>query len=96
MLCWIWEGWEVWLVDMVGLCKKFKVQECLEKMLIGEIVCLLKYVDVVVLVMELEDFFEKQDLQIVDFVLCEGWVVVFVIFKWDMIKNYGMVMKELE
>lgn len=95
-LRWTWEGREVRLVDTAGLRRKSKVQERLEKMSTGETVRSLKYADVVALIMEPEDSFEKQDLQIADLALREGRAVVFVISKWDTIKNHGMAMKELE
>jgi len=95
-LGWEWEGREVRLVDTAGLRKKSKVQERLERMSTGETVRSLKYADVIALVMEPEDAFEKQDLQIADLALREGRAVVFVVSKWDTITNHGMAMKELE
>ncbi len=95
-LKWTWEGREIRLVDTAGLRKKAKVQEKLEKMSTGETVRSLKYADVVALVMDPEDAFEKQDLQIADLVVREGRAVVFVVSKWDTIENFGMAMKELE
>ena len=95
-LAWEWEGREVRLVDTAGLRRKSKVQERLERMSTGETVRSLKYADVVALVMDPEDAFEKQDLQIADLALREGRAVVFVVSKWDTIKNHGMAMKELE
>lgn len=95
-LAWEWEGREVRLVDTAGLRRKSKVQERLEKMSTGETVRSLKYADVVALVMDPEDAFEKQDLQIADLAIREGRAVVFVVSKWDTITNHGMAMKELE
>ncbi|MEO0549803.1 MAG: ribosome biogenesis GTPase Der [Pseudomonadota bacterium] len=95
-LSWTWEGREVRLVDTAGLRRKSKVQERLEKMSTGETVRSLKYADVVALIMEPEEAFEKQDLQIADLAIREGRAVVFVVSKWDKIKNHGMAMKELE
>ena len=95
-LSWAWEGREVRLVDTAGLRRKSKVQERLEKMSTGETVRSLKYADVIALVMDPEDAFEKQDLQIADLAMREGRGVVFVVSKWDTIENHGMAMKELE
>jgi GTP-binding protein len=95
-LRWTWEGREVRLVDTAGLRRKSKVQERLERMSTGETVRSLKYADVVALIMDPEDSFEKQDLQIADLAIREGRAIVFVISKWDTIKNHGMAMKELE
>ena len=95
-LSWQWEGREVRLVDTAGLRRKSKVHDRLEKMSTGETVRSLKYADVIALVMDPEDAFEKQDLQIADLAMREGRAVVFVVSKWDTIKNHGMAMKELE
>ncbi len=95
-LSWTWEGREIRLVDTAGLRRKSKVQDRLEKMSTGETVRSLKYADVVALVMDPEDAFEKQDLQIADLAIREGRAVVFVVSKWDKIENHGMAMKELE
>lgn len=95
-LSWTWEGRDIRLVDTAGLRRKSKVQERLEKMSTGETVRSLKYADVIALVMDPEDAFEKQDLQIADLAIREGRAVVFVVSKWDKIDNHGMAMKELE
>ena len=95
-LAWEWEGREVRLVDTAGLRRKSKVQERLERMSTGETVRSLKYADIVALVMDPENAFDKQDLQIADLALREGRGVVFVVSKWDTVDNHGMAMKELE
>ena len=95
-LKWQWENREVRLVDTAGLRRKAKVHERLEKMSTGETVRSLKYAEVVALVMDPDDAFEKQDLQIADLVLREGRALVFVVSKWDRVTNHGMAMKELE
>lgn len=95
-LKWNWEGREVRLVDTAGLRRKSKVQERLEKMSTGETVRSLRYAEVVALVMDPDDAFEKQDLQIADLVLREGRALVFVVSKWDRVTNHAMAMKELE
>lgn len=95
-LSWEWEGREIRLVDTAGLRRKSKVQERLERMSTGETVRSLKYADVIALVMDPEDAFDKQDLQIADLALREGRAVVFVVSKWDKVENFGMAMKELE
>ncbi len=95
-LSWRWQGRDIRLVDTAGLRRRAKVQERLEKMSTGETVRSLKYADVVALIMDPEDAFEKQDLQIADLALREGRAVVFVISKWDTVTNHGMAMKEVE
>lgn len=95
-VAWEYEGREMRLVDTAGLRKKAKVQERLERMSTGETIHSIKYADVVAIVMDSRDAFEKQDLQIADLVLREGRGVVFVCTKWDLVTNGGELRKELE
>ncbi len=95
-VAWEYEGREMRLVDTAGLRKKAKVQERLEKMSTGETIHSIKYADVVAIVMDSRDAFEKQDLQIADLVIREGRGVVFVCTKWDLVENGGELRRELE
>ncbi len=95
-IAWSYEGREVRLVDTAGLRKKAKVQEKLERLSTGETIHSIKYADVVALVMDSREAFEKQDLQIADFILREGRSIVFVCTKWDLVENPGERRRELE
>ncbi len=92
---WVWEGREIRLVDTAGLRKRAKVQERLEKMSTGETVRSLKYADIIALVMDPDDAFEKQDLQIADLAIREGRGLVLVISKWDLVSNPDERAREL-
>lgn len=92
---WMYEGRKVKLVDTAGLRRKSKVQEKLERMSTGETVRSLKYADIIALVMDPDDAFEKQDLQIADLAIREGRGLVFVISKWDTVENHAQKMREL-
>ena len=92
---WTWEGREIRLVDTAGLRKRAKVQERLEKMSTGETVRSLKYADIIALVMDPDDAFEKQDLQIADLAIREGRGLVLVISKWDLVENPDERAREL-
>jgi GTPase len=91
---WEWEGRRIKLVDTAGLRRKSRVSEKLEKMSTGETIRALKYADIVALVMDSHEAFEKQDLQIADLVLREGRGLVFVISKWDMVESPDEAAKE--
>ena len=92
---WMYEGRKVKLVDTAGLRRKSRVQEKLERMSTGETVRSLKYADVIALVMDANEAFEKQDLQIADLAIREGRGLVFVISKWDTVDNHAQKMREL-
>ncbi len=95
-IAWEYEGREMRLVDTAGLRKKAKVHERLEKMSTGETIHSIKYADVIALVMDSREAFEKQDLQIADLVLREGRGLVFVCTKWDLVENGAERRRELE
>ena len=89
MVDWEWGGQAFRLVDTAGLRKRAKVVKTLEKMSTGESIRSLKFADIVVLVMDSREAFEKQDLQLTDLVLKEGRAIVFAISKWDLVSNKG-------
>ena len=95
-IAWEYQGRELRLVDTAGLRKKAKVVEKLERMSTGETIHSIKYADIVALVMDSREAFEKQDLQIADFILREGRGIVFVCTKWDLVENPGERRRELE
>ena len=95
-IAWDYGGREMRLVDTAGLRKKAKVQEKLERLSTGETIHSIKYADVVALIMDAREAFEKQDLQIADFILREGRAIVFVCTKWDLVENAGERRRELE
>ncbi|MEM0987113.1 MAG: ribosome biogenesis GTPase Der [Pseudomonadota bacterium] len=92
---WLWDDRRVRLVDTAGLRKRAKVQEKLEKMSTQDTVRSIRFADVVALVMDASEAFEKQDLQIADLAVREGRGIVFVISKWDLVENPQEVAKAL-
>lgn len=93
---WSWGGREMKLVDTAGLRKRARVQEKLEKASTHETIHAIQFSDVVVLVMDPRDAFEKQDLQIANLVLREGRGIVFCVTKWDTIEDPVKERRELE
>jgi GTP-binding protein len=95
-VAWKWRDREIRLVDTAGLRKRAKVQEKLERLSTMETTHSIRFADVVVLVMDPTDAFEKQDLQIANLCLREGRGLVFAITKWDSVENPNEVRKTLE
>ena len=95
-VAWTWRDREIRLVDTAGLRKRAKVQEKLERMSTMETTHSIRFADVVVLVMDPRDAFEKQDVQIANLVLREGRGLVFAITKWDTVDNVSEARKEME
>jgi GTP-binding protein len=95
-VAWKWRDREIRLVDTAGLRKRAKVQEKLEKLSTMETTHSIRFADVVVLVMDPVEAFEKQDVQIANLVLREGRGLVFAITKWDTVDAPGEARKEME
>jgi GTP-binding protein len=95
-VAWTWRDREIRLVDTAGLRKRAKVQEKLERMSTMETTHAIRFADVVVLVMDPRDAFEKQDVQIANLCLREGRGLVFAITKWDAVDNPSEARKEME
>jgi GTP-binding protein len=95
-VAWTWRGREIRLVDTAGLRKRAKVQEKLERLSTMETTHAIRFADVVVLVMDPRDAFEKQDVQIANLILREGRGLVFAITKWDTVDTPSEARKEMD
>jgi GTP-binding protein len=82
---WDWQGQPIRLVDTAGLRRKARVQETLEKLSTADTIRAITFAEVVVLVMDSENAFETQDLQIADLVEREGRALIFCLAKWDLV-----------
>jgi GTP-binding protein len=90
-----WDGTETRIHDTAGLRKRAKVVDSLERMSTSDTIRAIQFAEVVLLVMEPETAFEKQDLQIADLVIREGRALVFVITKWDTVQDRSGTLKAL-
>jgi GTP-binding protein len=84
---WDWDGKPVRLVDTAGLRRKARVQETLEKLSTSDSIRAITFAEVVILVMDANNAFETQDLQLADLVEREGRGLIFCIAKWDTVEN---------
>ena len=84
---WRWDNQEVRIHDTAGLRKRAKVADALEKMSTSDTVRAVRFAEVVILVMDADNAFERQDLQIADLVLREGRALIYAITKWDLVKD---------
>ncbi len=88
---WRWHGpdrdWPVKLFDTAGMRKKSRVQSKLEKLSVSDSLRAIRFAEVVVLLLDAETPFEKQDLQIADLALREGRALVLAVNKWDLVAD---------
>jgi len=79
---------DVLLHDTAGLRKKARVAgETLEEMSVASTLEAIRFADCVVVMIDANAPFEKQDLVIADLIAREGRAVVFAINKWDLLEN---------
>ncbi|MBB5519171.1 ribosome biogenesis GTPase Der [Amphiplicatus metriothermophilus] len=88
---WTWRGpdrdWPVKLYDTAGLRRKAKVVSKLEKLSVADALRAIRFAEVVALLLDAGQPFEKQDLQIADLVLREGRALVIAVNKWDLVED---------
>jgi GTPase len=82
-----WRGRAFRLVDTAGLRRKAKVVDKLERLSAGDAIRVVRFAEVVVLLMDATEPFEKQDLQLADLVASEGRALVLALNKWDLVKD---------
>ncbi len=84
---WIWRGRPIRLADTAGIRRKAKVVEKLEQLSVGDALKVIRFAEVVVLLMDASQPFEKQDLQLAALVAEEGRALVLALNKWDLVAD---------
>ncbi|MEM6712343.1 MAG: ribosome biogenesis GTPase Der [Pseudomonadota bacterium] len=90
---WTFEGRPFKLFDTAGMRRKARVQEKLEKLSVSDALRAIQFAECVIILMDAERPFEKQDLQIADLVAREGRALVFGLNKWDLVRNKETFLK---
>lgn len=83
------------LFDTAGMRKRARVNQKLEKLSVADGLRAVKYAEVVVLLLDATQPFEKQDLHIADLVVREGRALVIGVNKWDLVDDRQEMQKEL-
>ena len=92
---WQWRGKPFKLFDTAGLRRRSRVQGKIEKLSVGETLRAVRFAELVVLVIDATQPFEKQDLQIADLIIKEGRAVVIALNKWDRIEDPRQTLEAL-
>ena len=92
---WDWNGRRIKMFDTAGLRRKARVQEKLEKLSVADALRAIRFAEVVVIVLDAEAPFEKQDLQIADLVIREGRAPVIAFNKWDKVEDRQETLEDL-
>ena len=92
---WQWKGRPIKLFDTAGLRKKAKVQEKLEKLSVADGLRAMQFAEIVVILFDATQPFEKQDLHIADLVIREGRAPVIALSKWDLVEDRQAALNEM-
>lgn len=88
-------GQTIRLFDTAGLRRKARINELAEKLSASDAVRAIRFAEVVVLLIDAERAFEKQDLTIGDMVTKEGRALVIAVNKWDTVESKQKTLREL-
>lgn len=92
---WEFGGRQLRLVDTAGLRRKAKVVNYIERMAVDDTLRAIRLAQVVVMVIDGETLFEKQDLTIAGHIADEGRAMVIAVNKWDLVKDKEATLDEL-
>ena len=79
-----WHGQQFKIHDTAGIRRRGRVDEKLEKLSISDALNAVRFAEVVVVLLDVENAFEEQDQRIADLVEQEGRAIVIAINKWDL------------
>ncbi len=79
-----WHGHHFRLHDTAGLRRRSRIDEKIEKLSVGETLNAVRFAEVVVVLLDVDNAFEEQDQKIADLIESEGRAVVIGINKWDL------------
>jgi GTPase len=79
-----WQGQKFRLYDTAGLRRRSRIDEKLEKLSVADALNAVRFAEVVVVLLDVEQAFEEQDQRIVDLAEQEGRAIVIAVNKWDL------------
>jgi len=82
-----WDGRSLLLFDTAGLRRKMRIEGRAEELSVGDALKAIRFAETVVLLLDAEHPFEKQDLQIADLIAQEGRALVIAVNKWDVVRD---------
>ena len=93
---WEWRGRRVKLWDTAGMRRRARVIEKLEKLSVADTLRAVRFAEVVVVLLDATQPFERQDLHIADLVEQEGRGLLIAVNNWDKVENPQEVLRMLK
>jgi GTPase len=92
---WAWRGRPIRLVDTAGMRRRSRVEEKPEELSVGDTWRAIRFAEIVILVLDALQPFERQDLTIARLVAEEGRALVVAATKWDAVTEGAAVLRRL-
>ena len=92
---WMWRDQPVKLFDTAGMRRRARVQEKVERLSVGETLRAIRFAEIVIILIDVTQPFDKQDLQITDLVVREGRTPVLAYNKFDLVEDRQQKLAEL-
>lgn len=93
---WQWRGRRIKLWDTAGMRRRARVTGKLEKLSVADTLRAIRFAEVVVVLLDATQPFERQDLHIADLVEQEGRGLIIGVNKWDKVENPQEVLRVLK
>lgn len=93
---WQWRGRRIKLWDTAGMRRRARVTGKLEKLSVADTLRAVRFAEVVVVLLDATQPFERQDLHIADLVEQEGRGLIIGVNKWDTVENPQEVLRILK
>lgn len=93
---WQFKGRKIKIIDTAGIRRRANVQAGLEKLAVNDSLRVIRYANVVIVLIDAEIALEKQDLALISLVEREGRAVVIGINKWDLIEDKNEYLRVTE
>jgi len=93
---WVYKDRPFRLVDTAGMRRKSKVVDAIERMSVEDSLRAIRLAQVVVLVLDGVDSFDKQDIQIADHIVDEGRALVIAVNKWDAVDDKTKAIQDIK
>jgi len=80
----VWRGRKFQVYDTAGLRRRSRIEEKLEKLSVADALNAVRFAEVVVVLLDVDNAFEEQDQRIADLIEREGRALVLAVNKWDL------------
>ncbi len=91
---WSWEGRPLRMFDTAGMRRRARVTGKVEKLSVDDTLRSIRFAEVVILLIDAQTPFEKQDLAIADLIIREGRALVIGYNKWDTVEDRQVALND--